>query len=441
MMKNIPKHVTYAFEKLKAHGYSCFIVGGAVRDFIMNRAVNDYDLCTSATPYQMQSIFKDDKIIDTGIKHGTITVVIDKKYVEITTFRTENEYINFRKPQKVSFVKQIEKDLARRDFTINAIACTLDGKFIDLFDGQNDIKNKIIRAVGNADERFKQDALRILRALRFCSEFGFDIEQKTKEAIYKNKELLLYISGERILNELKKILCARYAGRVLREYIEIFVVILNDLKDILGLEQRNKYHIYDVFEHTIRAVEELEPDFVLRFSALYHDTGKADCMTVDENGIGHFYAHSKFSKMRAQNVCKKFNISNDIKKQIFFLIENHDIFIKDDINYIKNLLAEHGERKFRQLLKLQRADSIARGTHREYLMNFISIEDKLKSILDKNDCISLKALTVNGDDIKNMGFHGEEIGKILKKTFNYVIENPEKNTKQQLLNFIRENIK
>lgn len=434
----LPNEVKYTLDKLNKAGFSAYVVGGAVRDALRGQIPHDYDLCTSATPEQMKDVFNHERIIETGISHGTITVLINNKQLEITTFRKESEYTDCRRPDSISFVKTIDEDLSRRDFTVNAIAYSPFDGFIDLFNGRSDLENNILKAVGDADKRFSEDALRILRGLRMISEYGFEIEQKTKNALKERANLLLNISVERISSELMRILCGRYVGRVLREFTDVFGVVLPEILPMKGLDQKNQYHIYDVLEHSIRAVEQVKAEPALRFAALYHDTGKPDCMSIDENGRGHFYAHPKISKKHTELRTEKLKLSNALSDEIIFLVEHHDNFIKDEPHIIRKKLAKFGEQRFRNLIRLQKADCIARGTHEEYLTCFISIERLVNEVINEKPCLTVKSLAVNGYDLINLGFKGKQIGDILNKMLGFVIENPQDNRKEILLKLVKE---
>ena len=437
-MMYLPNEVKYAIDMLNKAGFSAYVVGGAVRDALMGKIPHDYDLCTLATPEQMKEVFKCERIIETGISHGTLTILIDNKPLEITTFRKEAAYTDFRRPDSICFVSNIDEDLSRRDFTINAIAYSQYDGFIDLFGGRNDLENKILKAVGNADERFSEDALRILRGLRMASEYGFEIEQKTKNALKAKANLLLNISAERISTELMRLICGRYAGKVIREFIDVFGVILPEILPMKNLEQKNPYHIYDVLEHSIRTMEQVKAEPVLRFAALYHDTGKPECMTIDKNGIGHFYSHPKISKEYAKFRTQKLKLSKVIREEIIFLIEHHDSFIKDEPHIIRRKLVRFGETRLRNLIRLQKADSIARGTHEEYLSYFIWLEKLINDVINEKPCLSVKNLPVNGYDLMSLGFKGKQIGDILNKMLGFVLENPKYNTKEILLNLLKE---
>lgn len=434
----LPNEVKYTLEKLNKAGFSAYVVGGAVRDALRGQMPHDYDLCTSATPQQMKDVFNLERIIETGISHGTITVLINDKPLEITTFRTESNYTDCRRPDSISFVKTIDEDLSRRDFTVNAIAYSPYDGFIDLFNGRSDLENNVLKAVGDADKRFSEDALRILRALRMVSEYGFKIEPKTKNALKERANLLLNISVERISVELMRILCGRYVGRVLREFTDVFGVVLPEILPMKGLDQKNQYHIYDVLEHSIRAVEQVKAEPALRFAALYHDTGKPDCMSIDENGIGHFYSHPKISKKYAELRTEKLKLSNALSDDIIFLVEHHDNFIKDEPHIIRKKLAKFGEQRFRNLIRLQKADCIARGTHEEYLTYFIRLEKLVNEVINEKPCLTVKSLAVNGYDLINLGFKGKQIGDILNKMLGFVIENPQDNRKEILLKLVKE---
>lgn len=430
--------VKFVIDKLSKAGFESYIVGGAVRDALRGEKPHDYDICTQAEPNQIKSVFSNEKTVDTGIMHGTVTVLVQNTPFEITTFRSESGYSDSRHPDKVMFVKSLNKDLARRDFTINAMAYSEDKGVIDLFGGKDDIKNGILRTVGNPDDRFKEDALRIMRGLRMASELGFTFDVETKNSIFKNANLLLNISSERILSELMRLLCGRYVGRVLREFVDVLGVVLPEILPMKNLDQRNQHHMYDVLEHSIRVVENVPADYILRFSALYHDTGKPEQMTIDENGVGHFYGHPKYSAIHADERCNQLRMSNKYKDEIVFLVEKHDITLAAEPHVIRKKILKYGEQSFRNLLKIKKADCIGKGKHQEYISFLQKIEKVLNDVLNENPPMSVKDLNINGYDLIELGFKGKQIGDILKKLLDYIIKYPDKNTKAHLTKLAKE---
>ena len=297
-------------KKLNNANFKGYVVGGTCRDHILNRPVTDVDVTTNATPEQILEVFKEYKIYETGLKHGTVTVNVDGEMIEITTFRKDGDYLNNRRPVVVEFVDDLKEDLLRRDFTINAICYNEEEGFIDLFGGLEDCKNKIIRAVGNADDRFCEDALRILRALRFCSTLSFKIEEKTSKAIIKNRHLLNNISKERIYVELTKILLGDNVEQVLLEYKQVFFTLFPSLEKCDGFDQKSKFHAYDVFTHIVKSVALAEKDKNVRLALLFHDIEKPSCFSIDDNGVGHFYGHQE----------KSANLAREILNDLFSVI-------------------------------------------------------------------------------------------------------------------------
>jgi tRNA nucleotidyltransferase (CCA-adding enzyme) len=296
MVINIPQQVNRAIDILEKNGHSAYVVGGAVRDAIMKKPAHDWDITTSALPEETMDAFEGFRIIETGLKHGTVTVIVDGTDLEITTYRIEHGYSDNRHPDKVDFTDRVEDDLSRRDFTVNAIAYSPVRGFADPFGGRDDIEKNVIRCVGEADKRFGEDALRILRALRFSSVLGFEIDPDTAESIHRNYPLLKNISVERIFVEMSKLLCGKDAGRILREFEDVVFYILPELVPMKNCVQNHERHIFDVWGHTVKAVESVPPIAELRFAMLFHDSGKPHCKTTDEKGIDHFYSHGKISR-------------------------------------------------------------------------------------------------------------------------------------------------
>ena len=321
----IPQEVQLILKVLTAQGYEAYVVGGCVRDSLLGKKPQDWDICTSALPQEVKKAFNNLPVLETGLKHGTVTVMIDHKPYEVTTYRIEDQYSDNRHPDKVEFVKDLEQDLARRDFTINAMAYNPKSGLVDCFNGLADLDNKIIRCVGKAEERFLEDGLRILRAIRFASTYNFKIERATTEAIYSKKNLLANLAGERIQIELDKLLCGSGVKEILHQFAEVLAVIIPEIWPMLGFEPNNPHHIYDLWTHTIESVAQAPPQLVLRLTMLLHDLGKPDCYTVDEKGIGHFYGHSKISAEKAKDILQRLKYDRATIDTVLTLVANHDL--------------------------------------------------------------------------------------------------------------------
>lgn len=426
---------------IRSAGYEAYAVGGCVRDFLMQRPCDDIDITTSAKPDELEKILNDNdiKFIETGIKHGTVTAVMnDGSVFEVTTFRTEGAYSDSRHPEKVDFVRDIKEDLARRDFTINAIAYNDEKGFVDPYSGQCDIDLKIIRAVGDADARFKEDALRIMRAVRFASVLNFDIEAKTKKALLDNRELLKNISAERIYTELSKLLMGDNVYNILVEYKEIFAVIIPELEPIFYVEQNTKWHIYDVWHHTAKAVEQAPKDLALRYTMLLHDIGKAYTKTTDENGIDHFKGHQKISGEYSLSVLKRLKAPNDVTDRAMAVIPIHDMHIGIEEKNIKKWLSRLGENTLRDLIAVKRSDKLAQNPEMigEELARLVITEEKLNVIIASGEPFEIKNLDVNGNDIKALGYEGREIGVALNTILEKVIDGELQNNKDDIICFL-----
>lgn len=434
----LPSEVEKAISNIENSGYEAFVVGGCVRDNLMGNAPKDYDITTSALPEQTEQIFAGYTVIKTGIKHGTVTVVIDKVPLEITTYRVENSYSDNRHPDSVSFTRSLREDAARRDFTINSIAYSHRTGICDYFGGRADIENKIIRCVGNPDKRFKEDALRILRALRFSSVLGFEIEQDTKQAVFDNKELLRNISSERIAAELFKLLGGKNVRGVLMEYIDVLGAVIPELLPMKGFEQHNFHHIYDVLEHTAAAVEAVQNETPLRLAALFHDVGKPLCFTIADDGVGHFYGHSKISAEIADSVLKRLKIDNATRELVITLIKQHDVQFEEKESAVKRALNRLTPEVFFKLIQLKRADTLALSPEYAYRMeHFDELERIAKDIILQSSCFSLKDLAINGNDLINLGIpKGRQIGIALSTALEKVISGELENNKSALIEYL-----
>ncbi len=434
----LPDEVRSALDIIHKNGFEGYIVGGCVRDSLMGISPKDYDITTSALPEQTKQIFHEYRVLETGIKHGTVTVLINNYPLEITTYRIDAEYKDNRHPEFVTFTTKLEEDTARRDFTMNSIAYNDENGIVDFHGGENDINNKIIRCVGDPDKRFNEDALRIMRAIRFSSVLGFQIENHTKEAIFKNKELLRNISAERIASELIKTLCGNNVFNVLIEYIDVLGEVIPELLPMKGFEQNNIHHIYDVWEHTAKAVESIEPSPILRLSALFHDIGKPDSY-IEKKGMGHFYGHANVSCEITKNILDRLKLDNYTKDTVTQIVKLHDFPIKDDRFAIKKFLNRYSPELFFMLLKMKRADDLAKNPIVfERLPTFDKIEQIGTEIIEEQACFSLKDLAVNGNDLIAEGFFpGKELGIILNQLLEEVIAEHLPNEKQQLLDYAK----
>ncbi len=436
-MKILSDKANFVIEKLEKSGFEAFAVGGCIRDILMGIPAHDYDITTNATTDEIKKVFSDCKTIDTGIKHGTVTVLIEKEPFEITTYRLESTYTDNRHPDKVIFTKRLTDDLSRRDFTVNSIAyCPLKG-FVDPFDGKSDTEKKIIRAVGKAEERFREDSLRILRGLRFASVLGFEIESETKEAMISCRHLIKNISRERVFTELSKLLCGENVRSVLTEFADVFAEVIPEIKDMKGFEQHNFHHIYDVLTHTAVVIESTPPLLHLRLAALFHNVAKPYCFSLDEEGTGHFYAHASKSALIAEKRLTELRCDNKTKEAIIRLIKAHDTPIEESERIIMRRLNSMGEELFFDLIKLKRADTA--GLAPEFHSrseHFDRLEETAREILEKEECFSLKSLEVNGNDMIELGFKGREIGERLNFLLEAVIEGKVKNERDELLKFI-----
>lgn len=423
-----------ALSALKKSGYSAFLVGGSVRDRLMGRPVHDIDIATNALPQETARVFEKHAVIPTGLAHGTVTVLIENTPVEITTFRTESAYSDNRHPDFVSFSKNISDDLSRRDFTMNAIAEDENGALFDPFGGKEDIEKKLIRCVGNAETRFKEDALRILRALRFSAVLSFSIEEETERAIRKCRTLLNKLSPERIASELSLLLCSDGAADVLLRYPEFFAEIIPCLKAMQGFDQHNEHHCFDVWEHTVNVVRNVRPALHLRLAALFHDCAKPLVFSLDENGTGHFYSHAPKGAAIAEKELKRLRFDNETTQKVVKLVKIHDSPIECSEVTVKKKLNRLGEEMFFDLIRLQRADNLAQSEKFRFRQkNFDYLEETAKKILEKSECFSLKKLDVNGYDMLSLGLCGKEIGAMLNFLVEQVIEGKTANEKPLLL--------
>lgn len=441
MTMDMPKNVDIAINLLQSAGFEAYAVGGCVRDSLLGKTPNDWDITTSAKPEDMKSVFADFHCIDTGIKHGTVTVVIDGEPLEITTFRLDGEYEDNRHPKSVTFTSNLGADLGRRDFTVNAMAYSKKTGTVDLFGGQNDLKNKIIRCVGDPDRRFNEDALRILRALRFASALDFEIEEKTAQSLLKNRALLGNISEERIAKELLKLVCGKGAKRILMDFALVLFEILPELQPMYKNSHDNPHHCYDIYEHTLIAVESIDPEPTLRFAMLLHDCGKPAVKKFDENGVAHFYGHQRISAEISAQILARLKVSNKFRDEILFLVSNHDRWeLYENTEKMPRYLSKFGLDGVLNLLKVMRADVLAQSPEYRYRLDQIAdAEETAKNLAAQKPCLSLSELQINGRTLMDIGIpQGRKLGAVLAQLLDEVIDGVTKNTQEALTTRARE---
>lgn len=433
----LPQNVKTITDILKNSGYESFIVGGCVRDSLMGLTPHDWDICTSAKPEQIKKCFENFNTFDSGIKHGTISIVIDKEIYEVTTYRIDGEYSDNRHPKSVTFTDDITKDLARRDFNINAMAYNESVGLVDPFNGQTDLQSKTIKCVRNPDKRFNEDALRIIRALRFASTYGLSIEKNTSESIIRNAHLLNNIAVERISTEFNKLICGKGAEDILNKYREVIAVFIPEIRKMFDFKQKTKHHNRDVWHHTTHSVSQIDNDALLRITMLFHDLGKPDVCTYDADGSTHFKGHPKYSAQKAEVILRRLKYPTSFIEDCIKLIIYHDVRFNGTKRQLKHVMSAIGEDNVRLLLKVQRADMMAQSDykHKEKLETLDNACKVFEEILVENSCFTLKQLKVNGNDLKNIGItEGKQIGKTLKYLLSLVIDEKVKNEKSALLN-------
>lgn len=438
----MPETVSIAIDKLEAAGFEAFTVGGCVRDIQFNRTPSDWDITTNALPKQTAEVFKDFRIVPTGIKHGTVTVIIDGMPLEITTYRTDGEYTDNRHPKSVSFTGDLTEDLSRRDFTINAMAYSEKCGLVDKFGGSTDIRSRLIRTVGDPDRRFTEDALRMMRALRFASVLDFEIEENTKKSILKNRELLKNISSERISDELIKFLCGegKRVTELLIEFRDVIAVVIPELKPCFDFDQKNKHHAYDVYTHMAYSVGYSKPDPEVRFSLLLHDIGKPSCFFTDENGVGHFYGHGEKGAQTVEKIVKRLKLSSQFQNDAVTLVRYHDYPVTPDKKTVKRRLNKFGPRMLGKIMLVKEGDSLAHSTgYAKPLDEIRAVCVSIDEVLSEEECFSLKKLNISGRDLLGIGFTaGPEIGKVLNSLLEKVIDESVPNEHESLMKLAEE---
>ncbi len=430
----------FILERLESAGYQANLVGGCVRDYIMGREVHDYDITTDALPERIMEVFGDIKVIPTGIKHGTVTVIYEGEPFEITTYRIDGSYTDSRRPDSVEFTKDLEEDLARRDFTMNAVAMNVRGEIFDPFGGRDDIKKGIIRCVGDPIKRFTEDALRILRGVRFASQLGFEIEKNTSEAVLSLRERLDNVSRERINVEMDKLLCGKSVVPVMLEYREIIACIIPEIRKSFDFKQYSHYHKYDVYEHTVRAIGNAEDDVLIRRTLLLHDIGKPDTFRRDENGVGHFKGHAQLGAKMAETILRNLRYDNKTIETSCELIFRHSDDILTEKN-VRSVISKIGAENFFLLMKVKKADNSAKNPFvLEENRELEFLEATARKLVEENACMSISALEVNGKDMISLGLKGKDIGTALNELLEQVISETIKNQHDELIEYTRRNL-
>lgn len=432
----LPEQVKYIINTIMEAGYEAYAVGGCIRDSILGRIPDDWDITTSAPPEQVKALFR--RTLDTGIQHGTVTVMLDKEGFEVTTYRIDGEYEDSRHPKEVTFTANLAEDLKRRDFTINAMAYNDGTGLVDLFEGIGDLDGKIIRCVGNAKERFTEDALRIMRAVRFSAQLGYDIEEQTKEAIRQLAPNLRQISAERIQTELIKLVTSPHPEYLRRAYeLGITREIMPEFDACMETEQNNPHHCYSVGDHTLAAMQAVPPDKVLRLAMLFHDIGKPDTLTTDENGVHHFHGHPAVSEEMSRKILRRLKFDNRTTDQVTRLVRYHDYKVEPTQKNVRRAVMKVGEDIFPLLLQVKRADMEAQSAYqrREKEENLQDVSRLYEQIISQKQCVSLKTLAVSGKDLMEYTKMepGKRIGEVLKYLLDFVVDDPSRNEKQVLL--------
>jgi len=429
----LPKYVLDCLQCLEAAGFAAYAVGGCVRDDCLGLTPHDYDLCTSALPYEIQAVFADRQLVLAGLKHGTVGVVTDSGVVEITTFRTEGSYADNRHPDWVEFVEDITRDLARRDFTVNAMAFSPARGYADPFGGRDDLEKGVLRCVGDPDLRFREDSLRILRGVRFAVRYGFAVEETTARAMEELAPLMENLARERVFEELSRLLPLVSAGDLIR-FAPVLAAVIPELGPMIGFDQRSPHHAYDLFTHTAHVTAGVPGETAIRWAALLHDVGKIPCFTLDETGRGHFYGHAKTGAAMADDILRRLKAPTALRTRAVTLIERHMTRLEPEKKTLRRQLSRLGWDTVRDILALQRADMGSKGTGKDHdFQQFDRIDALLEEIAREESCLTLRDLAVNGHDLVGLGFRGQEIGFVLNNLLEQVLEETLPNQREALL--------
>ena len=439
-MFDFPPQVQELLIRLEQAGFSAFLVGGCVRDLMMGRQPQDWDLTTSALPEQVLDLFAP-HAQPTGLQHGTVTVCQGGRRFEVTTFRRDGTYLDSRHPDHVEFTSSLEEDLARRDFTVNAMAMDRHGRLADPFGGARDLEHGLLRCVRDPDRRLTEDALRIMRGLRFAATLGLTVDGAAALALHRHRALLREIAAERIAAELWKLLCGRQAAEILLEYADVLAEVIPEIGPAIGFDQHNPHHCFDVWEHSVRALAAVPPDPVVRFVLLLHDLGKPATFSLDEQGVGHFYNHGRASAEIARTVCRHLRLDRHTSETVERLVRWHDVEIPLTERGIRRQLRRLGEEDLRRLLQVKRGDNLAQ--HPAYLdrqAHITQLEQLMDVVLQEDQCFSLKQLTVKGNDLTALGLSGKAVGEALNALLDQVVEGKLPNEREMLLLYVKEKL-
>lgn len=440
----LPERICILLNQLETAGFEAYIVGGCVRDSLMGFTPHDFDVTTSALPEETERVFSGMRVIETGIKHGTVTVLTEGVPVEITTYRVDGEYLDSRRPESVSFTRSLREDVARRDFTMNGIAYSPKRGWFDEFGGTEDIRKGIVRCIGDPEKRFREDALRILRGLRFSASLGFEIEENTAAAMLDCRELLKNISAERIFAELSGLLTGRNSDRNLRrvmtDFREIFAVIIPELRDMFDFEQHSKYHFLDIYQHSLLAAESAakitkgqENQLALTLSMLLHDIGKPECFSLGQNGEGHFYGHAGISARTAEEILRRLKTSSALRERVRTIVKYHDTQMMNSDRQIRRQLSKFGLETYRDIALAHAADDLAKhSAFRGRSDGYFAMMNRAEE-LSKESCFTLKSLAVDGRALSGLIPPSPEMGETLKYLLNGVIDGKFPNEREFLL--------
>lgn len=438
----LPEKVRYIIDTITQAGYEAYAVGGCVRDSILGHVPDDWDITTSASPYQVKSLFQ--RTLDTGLQHGTVTVMLEKEGFEVTTYRIDGVYEDGRHPKEVTFTASLIEDLRRRDFTVNAMAYNEQAGLVDAFDGIRDLHAGIIRCVGSPRERFCEDALRMLRAVRFSARLGYEIEPQTLAAIRELAPSLSQISAERIQSELTKLVVSPHPENLRIAYeTGITQIIMPEFDACMETDQNNPHHCYSVGEHILKSMEAIRPDKVLRLAMLFHDIGKPKTQTLDENGTHHFHGHPAVSEKITRTILKRLKFDNHTVSMVTGLVKYHDQMILPEPKYVRRAILRMGEEIFPLLYEVKMADLKAQSPYlrKEKEESLEAVYQIYRQVVEEKQCVSLKTLAVSGRDlIDNAGLRpGKKLGETLQKLLGLVIEDPSLNERETLLKIVRDN--
>jgi len=433
----LPPYINETIDRLESHGYEAFAVGGCVRDMLLGLVPHDYDICTSASPDETIECFADMRVIPTGVKHGTVTLLSERP-IEITAYREDGSYTDCRHPDSVKFLKDISGDLARRDFTVNAMAYSEKRGLVDLYGGREDLQAGLIRCVGDPCKRFGEDALRIIRAMRFSATYGFEIEKETSRAAHELASTLNSVSVERIFSEFTKLICGKNAPSVLREYPDIVSVFIPEISGAIGFVQHTPHHYLDVWEHTLAVLDAARKDTVMCWAALLHDMAKPDCFTLDANGRGHFYGHPAAGALKAEKILERLHSDGKTKAAVCALIKEHDNYFKGGAPEMRVYISKMGRELADLVLEFRVYDSLAQSP--EMRDEKLRELERARSLYDlvKGECLFVSELALNGDDLAALGVPpGKQIGEALRYLLDLVISGKCENSREPLSQEIR----